>query len=65
VLTSCPREGVTEEVFDALRVADWAERGMWPEAGGWLDQPAAVLQAVQVVRAAEIACDNAELESKQ
>lgn len=37
------------QVLQALTAADFAKRGSWPVAGGWLDQSASLVEAVQQI----------------
>lgn len=49
-LTTCPLEGVGEDVWSALEAADWAkDPGFLPAAGGTLDQAAIFLAACRAV----------------
>jgi hypothetical protein len=49
-LTITPRQYVTADIWEVMRAADLADKGLgWPQGGGWLDQPAALVEAVRVV----------------
>ena len=47
---SCPMAEVTPDVWTALRLAGFAERGTWPVAGGVMDQAAGFVRLVEYVR---------------
>lgn len=49
---------VTADVWDAITAQRMAEKGNWPVAGGWMDQAAGVVAAVQFIGA-----DRAKIEA--
>lgn len=49
-IVGCPMRMTDETAWAAVMAADQAEHGMWPVAGGWLDQTQSALDAVQRVR---------------
>lgn len=48
-ITGCPREQ-TPDIRAALDAYIRSERGVWPIAGGWLDQTQKCLDAVEMIR---------------
>lgn len=50
-VAACPREELSADVFAALTAADLAEIGCLPSAGGWLDQPQSLIEAIRMIRA--------------
>ena len=44
---------ITGDVWQAFEAAKLADRGSWPNAGGWLDQPRILLDAISSIRADE------------
>ena len=48
-LDRCPLGILGEEAWLVLEAADLAARGLWPVAGGMLDQAASGLEAIQFV----------------
>jgi hypothetical protein len=49
MLTSCPRACLTAEGRQVMQVAEFARKGCLPFAGGMLDQPATLMDAVEFV----------------
>ncbi len=47
-ITGCPREQAAEAMW-ALDAHRWQNKGAWPMPGGWMDQTAACLAAVDMV----------------
>lgn len=45
----CPFAYAGHEAADAIRAADLAEKGLLPEPGGWLDQAAIGIRAIERV----------------
>ena len=45
-LTGCPMEDASGAMA-ILAAADWAEKGIWPVAGGWMDQAEICVEAVR------------------
>jgi hypothetical protein len=43
------RAFVSDDVWEALWAAQQAEQGCWPNAGGWLDQPRVLIDAVRMI----------------
>jgi len=37
-LSQCPKKFIDSEIWEAIRFAEFAERGAWPISGGVLDQ---------------------------
>lgn len=54
-ISECPLKFIGDDlpaVNRILKAADFAERGMWPIAGGWQEQAAACVDGIQTVWAA-------------
>jgi hypothetical protein len=52
IITTCPRELITADAEVAIEAAELVEiGGGWPIEGGWLNQTAACVEAVRIVRA--------------
>ena len=49
-ITSCPREFVTDDVWELFQAMDLADHGSWPVAGGWLDQTKTLVDGVSMAR---------------
>lgn len=49
-LIGCPMRMTDEQAWAAVMAEEQAEHGMWPVAGGWLDQTQSALDAVRLVR---------------
>jgi len=45
----CPFKIVTRQSADFIRAFNFYERGYLPNTGGWLDQPAKLLDAFEVI----------------
>ena len=48
-MTRCPLEELTEDVAEALRIADFWRRGIPPVAGGYLDQTDSIIEACEMI----------------
>ena len=57
--TSCPMSIVTADTISALRAGDLAKLGVWPVAGGWLDQSNTAIEVAQFVAAESDRCEAA------
>jgi hypothetical protein len=51
MLNECPQRAITPDVWRALEAAEWANQGVLPVAGGWLDQTRSILDAIACVNA--------------
>ncbi len=51
-LTGCPYRMVTADVWRAVQAAEYAAPPMssWPVSGGWLDQTAIGLEAIELIQ---------------
>jgi len=49
-LDRCPKDYVGNEIAEAVRLADYANGGMWPVAGGLLDQSAQFVSFVAYLK---------------
>lgn len=52
-ITECPKATVPGEVWESFRGAELAERGSWPNGGGWLHECDSFVEAVRLVRVEE------------
>lgn len=51
--SGCPVRRITKSSFDYIQAFTYLENGYgWPNSGGWQDQPAKFLDAVNVIKAA-------------
>lgn len=50
LLTECPLNTIDGWVWGAIEAAEWADKGKWPTAGGWLDETESCLEVVRYVR---------------
>lgn len=46
MLTSCPAKLISSEIRGVMRAADFARKGCLPYAGGVMDQPAPLMEAI-------------------
>lgn len=49
-VVGCPLAQVSDDVWDALELAELAEAGTWPVAGGTLDQTTSFTEAFGLIR---------------
>lgn len=49
-IASCPQRLITPDVWDALLAAEWADKGAFPVAGGWLAQTLVAIAALRFIR---------------
>uniref|UniRef100_A0A6M3IJS0 Uncharacterized protein n=1 Tax=viral metagenome TaxID=1070528 RepID=A0A6M3IJS0_9ZZZZ len=49
-IIGCPRERLGADMYEALFAAEQADEGMWPCAGGWLDQTRNCIDAVRFIQ---------------
>lgn len=50
VVTECPLNVIEPETWDAIRAADYAEHGLLPIAGGFLDQTQSYLDWMREIQ---------------
>lgn len=48
-MTRCPANLVTSDVLLAIEARRRLEQGRWPVGGGWLDQTAKCLEAIEMI----------------
>jgi hypothetical protein len=58
VIDGCPKRMIPGEIWTVLRAVNWAEKGMWPTAGGLMDQSHSFLTAMELVLADDAAWRN-------
>ena len=44
---------ISGDVWEAFEAAELVKHGSWPNAGGWLDQPRILLDAISSIRVNE------------
>lgn len=49
MITCCPFELITRDVYEMLDAASMARKGSWFEPGGWGDQTRCAVDAIRVI----------------